>query len=99
MCKHHGDRFVCILYFYAKGIKNRPIDSDKIFAKLPTGGFSDKLQARAELVQYLEDEIQPRIEYNGSNNMVNLTDVGLQWTKSVSDKPPYLDYRYLLNNS
>jgi hypothetical protein len=58
-----------------------PVDSDNIFSKLPTTAFGDenKPQARAELVQHLRLEKQPRIEYNGSNNRARLTDYGLRW--------------------
>jgi hypothetical protein len=51
----HGNLFVCVLYFFAS-IKNIPFDSDKVYSKLPIGGFNNKEQARAELVQFLEDE-------------------------------------------
>jgi hypothetical protein len=79
------------------GIKSTTFDSDKVFEKLKVGSFADKQRARAELVQFLEDEPQPRIRYDGYNNRVNLTDQGLQWAEQVKDRPPCLDYRSLLN--
>jgi hypothetical protein len=95
-CRHQS-LFVCILYFLAKGIKSTKFDSDKVFEKLKAEGFGDKYRARAELIQFLQDEPQPRIQYDGSNNTVNLTNQGLQWAQQVKDKPPYLEYRYLQN--
>jgi hypothetical protein len=97
--RDHGDRFVCILFYLGRGIKGRPFDSDRIFDRLPTGAFIDKSQARAELVQHLEDERPPRIEYDGSKNTVTITDQGLQWAKRVCDKPPYLEYLNVRNGS
>jgi hypothetical protein len=52
-----------------------------------------KLKIKTELVQFLEDEPQPRIRDDGSTNTVNLTDQGLQWAERMKDKPPYLEYR------
>jgi hypothetical protein len=56
-----------------------------------------KLKIKTELVQFLEDESQARIRYDGFANTVNLTDQGLQWAERMKDKPPYLEYRPLLN--
>jgi hypothetical protein len=98
MLEDHKNRFVIILYFLARGIKSTKFDSDKVFENLKAYGIGDKFRARAELIQFLPDEPQSRIQYDGSNNTVNLTDQGLQWAQQVEDKPPYLEYRYLQNN-
>ena len=95
--KDHKNRFVCILYSLAKGIKSTKFDSDKVFEKLKAEGFADQHRARAELIQSLQDEPQPRIQYDGSTNTVNLTDQGLKWAQQVKDTSPYLEYRYLQN--
>ena len=97
MLEDHKNRFICILYYLARGIKSTKFDSDKVFEKLHANGFTDKHGARAELIQFLQDELQPRIQYDGSTNTVNLTDQGLRWAEGVKDKPPYLEYRPLLN--
>jgi hypothetical protein len=97
MREDNKNRFVFILYSFVRGIKSTKFDSDKVFEKLNAGGFPDKQRARAELVQFLEDERQPRIRYDGSTNTVNLTDDGLKWAEQVKDKPPYLEYRSLIN--
>jgi hypothetical protein len=93
--KDHGDRFVCVLFYLARGIRDKGFDSDKIFSKLPTGAFNDKEQARMELVQYLQDQRPLRIEYDRNNNIVRLTDEGLRWANQVRDSPPCLEYRHL----
>jgi hypothetical protein len=49
----HGNRFVCILYYLARDIMDRPFDSDKVYGKIGVRGFDDQQQARAELVQFL----------------------------------------------
>jgi hypothetical protein len=85
------------LYFIAEGIKNRPFNSDRVYGELPAGGLIDKEQARAELIQFLEGEPAPQVQYDSSTNMVKLTDHGLQWAQQVKDKQPYLEYRHLQN--
>ena len=96
--RDHGNRFVCVLFYLARGIRDRGFNSDKIFAMLPTAAFDDKEQARAELVQYLQDQRPPRIEYDRTNNMVRLTDDGFGWANQVRDRPPCLEFRYLQNS-
>lgn len=93
----HGSRFVCVLYFLARGIRNRGFDTDKVYGELGMEGFLDQQQARAEIVQFLEGEQPPRIEYDRGNNMVRLTSAGLQWAQRQCENRPYLDYRHLQN--
>jgi hypothetical protein len=76
----HGNRFVCILYYLARDIMDRPFDSDKVYDKIGARGFDDQQQARAELVQFLGQQNPRRVTYNSSNNTVSLTIEGLQWT-------------------
>jgi hypothetical protein len=57
-----------------------------------------KLKIKTELVQFLANELQARIRYDGFANTVNLTDHGLQWAERMKDKPTYLEYRPLLKN-
>ena len=72
----HGRRFVCILHFLSKGVRDRPFNSDKVFAELKVGSM-DQHQARAELIQFLGDLEQPPIIYDGTTNTVRLTRSGL----------------------
>jgi hypothetical protein len=98
MRSDHGDRFVCVLFYLARGIRDRGFNSDKIFSMLPTSAFDNKEQARAELVQFLQDQRPSRIEYDRTNNMVRLTDDGLRWANQVRYRPPCLEYRHLQNS-
>jgi hypothetical protein len=95
----HGNRFVCILYYLARDIMDRPFDSDKVYDKIGARGFDDQQQARAELVQFLGQQNPRRVTYNSSNNTVSLTIEGLQWAKRECVRPPYLDYISLRNSS
>jgi hypothetical protein len=98
LLEDHGNRFVCIIYFLARGVRDRRFDADKVYGKLEKRGFDDQQQARAELIQDLEQQRLKRIEYDRSTNMVRLTDEGVQWARKECDKPPYLDYRDLQNS-
>jgi hypothetical protein len=98
LLEDHGNRFVCILFFLARGVRDRRFDADKVYGKLEMKGFDDQQQARAELIQDLEQQRLKRIEYDPSTNMVRLTDEGVQWARKECDKPPYLDYRDLQNS-
>jgi hypothetical protein len=90
-----GARFICILYFLAKGIRGVDFDCDKVYAELKVGGFSDQHLARAELIQFLEDRQPSPIEYNSGTNTVKLTHSGLQWAHRQCENRPYSDYRSL----
>ena len=73
LLEDHGNCFVCILFFLARGVRE---------------GFDDQQQARAELIQDLEQQRLQRIEYDWSTNMVRLTDEGVQWARKECDKLP-----------
>jgi hypothetical protein len=98
LLEDHGNRFVCIIYFLARGVRYRHFDADKVYRKLEMKGFDDQQGARAELIQHLEQQRLHRIEYDQSTNMVRLTDDGVQWARKECDKPPYLNYRDLQNS-
>jgi hypothetical protein len=87
----HSKIFLCVLYFLGRGILDRSFDCDKVFDGIKTTAFTDREQARAEIVQNLQK--QRRIEYDGTNNTVRLGQEGLNWAKSECDKPPYLNYK------
>lgn len=97
MLQDHGNQFVCILFFLAKGIRGRPLNADKVFDELGMEGFNDQPQARAELVQFLEQQQPQRIQYDGANNMVRLTDQGLEWARVCNSDPVFIQYRHLQN--
>ena len=82
-----------ILFFLARGVRDRRFDADKVYGKLEIG-FDAQQQARAELIQDLEQQRLQGIEYDQSTNMVRLTDEGAVGTKEC-DKLPYLAYRDL----
>lgn len=86
-----ANRFLCVLYFLARSIMDRSFNSDNIFTKLGLEGYSDKEQARAEIVQFLQQ--QQKIKYDRTNNTVSLDNEGLNWAKRNCDKPPYLQYK------
>ena len=95
LLEDHGARFVCILYFLTRGIRDVDFDCNKVYAELKTGGFSDQHLARAELVQFLEERQPSPIEYNRGTYMVRLTRAGLQWAQRQCENRPYSDYRSL----
>jgi hypothetical protein len=95
LLEDHGNRFVFILFFLARGVRDRRFDADKVYGKLEMNGFDDQQQARAELIQDLEQQRLQRIEYDQSTNMVRLTDEGVQWARKECNKLPYLAYRDL----
>jgi hypothetical protein len=97
MLRDHGNRFVCILFFLAGGVRGRPFDTEKVYSEIGAGAFNDKPQAIAELIQFLEREKPPKIQYNGGTNMVSLTDKGLEWAKECNDNPVFIQYRHLQN--
>jgi hypothetical protein len=97
LLRDHSSRFVCILYFLAKGVRDCGFDSDRVYGELDAGGISDQHQARAELIQYLQDLQQPPIEYDRGTNTVRLTRTGLEWANNQCDTPVYLMYRHLQN--
>jgi hypothetical protein len=69
MLEDHGNRFVAVLYFLSRGIVGRPFDVDRVYARLEMGGFDgNPQQARAELVQFLERQQPPRIQYDRTHN-------------------------------
>ena len=41
MLENHGDRFVCIQFFLARGVRDSGFDVDKIYGKLEIKGFDD----------------------------------------------------------
>ena len=98
LLEDHGNRFVFILFFLARGVRDRRFDADKVYGKLEMKGFDDQQQARAELIQDLEQQRLQRIEYDRSTNMVRLTDEGVQWARKECNKLPYLAYRDLQNS-
>jgi hypothetical protein len=96
MLEDHGNRFVCVLFFMARGVRDRGFDSDKVYGKLEMKGFDDQKQARGELVQFLEDQRAQRVQYDRTNNMVRLTEDGLHWAQGECDtNPVYHTYRHL----
>ena len=97
LLEDHGNRFVCILYFLARGVRDRRFDADKVYGKLEMKGFDDQQQA-TELIQHLERQRLQRVEYDQSTHMVMLTDEGVQWARKECDKLPYLAYRDLQNS-
>jgi hypothetical protein len=97
LLEDHGDRFVCILFFLAKGIRGRPLNADKVFDELGMEGFNDQPQARAELVQFLEQQRLQRIQYDAATNMVRLTDQGLDWARECNSNTVFIQYRHLQN--
>jgi hypothetical protein len=97
LLEDHDNRFVCILFFLARSVRDRRFDADKVYGKLEMK-VDDQQQARAELIQDLEQQRLQRIEYDRSTNMVRLTDEGVQWARKECDKPPYLTYRDLQNS-
>ena len=88
----HSNIFVCVLYRRAKGIIDRSFDSDKVFDGLKMEGFPDRQQARAELVQFLQQEQPSRINYDRNDNTVKLTQQDVYWAKQQCDKAPYTNY-------
>ena len=98
LIEDHGNRFVCIIYFLARGVRDRRFDADKVYGKLEMKVIDDQQQARAELIQHLEQQRLQRIEYDRSTNMVRLTDEGVQCARKECDKQPYLYYRDLQNS-
>lgn len=94
MLEDHGFRFVIILYYLSKGIRNNPVDSDRVYHHLGMTAFDQQL-GREELVQFLEE--QRLIEYDRNNNAVRLTVTGLEWARRHRDDPVYLGYRHLQN--
>ncbi|MGI8834390.1 MAG: hypothetical protein ACR2IS_17360 [Nitrososphaeraceae archaeon] len=99
MLENHSDRFVYTQFFLARGVRDKGFDVDKVYGKLEMKGFNDQKQARAELVQDLEQQRLQRIQYNQSTNMVRHSDEGVQWARKECDKPLYLDYRDRQNTS
>jgi hypothetical protein len=95
LLEDHGNRFVCALYFLARGIMGRPFDSDRVYGELQIKGFTHPRQARAELVQFLESE--RRVEYDGINNTISLTLRGLEWARLHCEEQVYQTYRDLQN--
>ncbi|HZD34184.1 MAG TPA: hypothetical protein VE130_03180 [Nitrososphaeraceae archaeon] len=95
MLKDHGNRYVCVLYFLARGIMGRPFDSDKVYGELQIKGFNDRRQARIELVQFLESE--RRVQYDEVNNTISLTLPGLEWARLHCEESVYQTYRDLQN--
>src|SRR2546430_942034 len=87
----HSKIFLCVLYSLARGILDRSFDSDKVFDGIKTTAFTDRHQARAEIVQYLQK--QRVIEYDRTNNTVRLAQEGLNWAQRECDKPQYLNYK------
>ena len=92
----HGRRFVCILFFLTRGLRDIGVSSDRVFEELKVGSMDQRL-ARAELVQYLEDLPQPPILYNRTTNEVSLTREGLEWARGQCETPVYQIYRHLQN--
>ena len=39
--ENHGNRFVCILFFLARDVRDSGFDFDKIYGKLEIKGFDD----------------------------------------------------------
>ena len=39
LLEDHGNRFVCILYFLARGVRDRRFDADKVYGKLEMNGL------------------------------------------------------------
>ena len=39
LLEDHGNRFVCILFFLARGVRDRRFDADKVYGKLEMKGF------------------------------------------------------------
>ena len=39
LLEDHGDRFVCILFFLAKGVRGWPLNADKVFDELEMEGL------------------------------------------------------------
>jgi len=68
LLENHGDSFVCILFFLARGVRDRGFDYDKVYCILEMKGIDDQQQARAELVQDLEQQRLQRIQYDPSTN-------------------------------
>jgi hypothetical protein len=94
MLEDHANRFLCVLYFLARGIKDRSFDSYKVFGKLGLGAFADKEQARAEIIQFLQQ--QKNIRYDGTYNTVSLDTEGLNWAERECHKDPYMQYKVFL---
>lgn len=97
LLSEHGSRFVCILYFLAKGLRDNGIDSDRVYTELNAGAFPDQQLARRQLVQYLEDLQVSPIKFDKGTNTVSLTREGSQWAQRQCENRPYSDYRYLQN--
>jgi hypothetical protein len=97
LLEDHGDRFICILFFLAKGVRGWPLNADKVFDELGMEEFKDQPQARAELVQFLEQQQPQRIQYDGATNMVRLTDQGLEWARECNSNTVFIQYRHLQN--
>jgi hypothetical protein len=89
----HANIFLCNIYFLARGVMDRSFDSDKVLEKLGLGAFSDKEQARAEIVQFLQ--LQKKIKYDRTNNTVSLDIEGLNWASRECHKDPYIQYKGL----
>ena len=97
LLEDHGDRFVCILFFLAQGVRGWSFNADKVFDELEMEGFDDQPQTRVELVQFLEQQQPQRIQYEGATNMVRLTDQGLEWARECNSNPVFIQYKHLQN--
>jgi hypothetical protein len=93
MLNDHGNRYVCVLYFLARGIMGRPFDSDKVYGELQIKGLNDQRQARIELVRFLKRE--RRVQYDEVNNTISLTLLGLEWARLHCEESVYQMYRDL----
>ena len=97
MLRDHGDRFICVLFFKARGVRGMPFNADKVYSEIGAGAFDDQTQAIAELIQFLEQQNPPRIQYNGGTDMVSLTNQGLEWARECNNNPVFIQYRHLQN--
>jgi hypothetical protein len=61
LLEDHGDRFVCILFFLAEGVRGWHLNADKVFDELEMEGFKDQPQARVD-VSWLWDPVSSLLD-------------------------------------